>query len=194
MKLCFKRIKVSLSCRIKAKIKNIDGCNIFCYGSYFDGHIGKYSIIGPDSRIIGNIGRYCSIGPSVKTVSGNHPISFYSIHPIVYKKFKCHLDKSFSENLGPVNIGNDVWIGENVLLKGGINIGDGVVIGMGSVVTKDVPPYSVVAGCPAKVIKTRFESDTIKRFLNSNWYKKDIEDLQLNDFLNDCKIGDVKIK
>jgi len=178
-----KKIRTSLSSRIKAKIANIDGSNIFCSKCYFDGKIGKYSTIGPNSILKANIGRYCSIGPNVKTISGNHPISFYSIHPAVYKQFPQYIDKDFNEDLGSVNIGNDVWIGDSVLIKGGICIGDGAIIGMGSVVVKDVPPFSIVCGNPAKVLRYRFDDEKISVLLKSKWWNKDAKVLKIEDFL-----------
>ncbi len=178
-----KKIRVSLSSRVKAKVDNIGGSNTFCSKCYLDGKIGKYSTIGPNSILKANIGRYCSIGPNVKTVSGNHPISFYSIHPAVYKRFYKYIKKGFNEDLGAVNIGNDVWIWESVLIKGGINIGDGAVIGMGSVVVKDVPPFAIVCGNPAKVLRYRFDDEKASKFLKTRWWNKDVEILKMEDFL-----------
>ncbi|MCL4136297.1 UNVERIFIED_CONTAM: hypothetical protein GTU68_032911 [Idotea baltica] len=78
-----------------------------------------------------------------------------------------------------VNIGNDVWIGERALISQGVNIGDGAVVGMGSIVTKDVPAYAVVAGTPAKVIRYRFDEDVILRLQTSKWWE--LPDSQIKD-------------
>lgn len=80
--------------------------------------------------------------------------------------------KSHNEfwDYAPVRIGNDVWIGDNVIIKNGVKIGDGAVVGLGAVVTKDVPPYAVVAGVPAKVIKYRFSDEIISELLELEWW------------------------
>lgn len=80
--------------------------------------------------------------------------------------------KSHNEfwNYAPVRIGNDVWIGDNVIIKNGVKIGDGAVVGLGAVVTKDVPPYAVVAGVPAKIIKYRFSDEIISELLELEWW------------------------
>ena len=76
--------------------------------------------------------------------------------------------------------GNDVWIGDRVLIKGGVRIGDGAVIGMGAVVTKDVPPYAVVGGVPARIIKMRFSENQISELLSQNIWEKPIEWIEEN--------------
>ena len=77
-----------------------------------------------------------------------------------------------------VMIGNDVWIGDNVLIKGGVTIGDGAVIGMGSIVTKDGGPYTVVAGIPAKIIRYRFDEQTIARLQQSRWWEREMAEIR----------------
>ena len=178
-----KRIRVGLSCRIKAKARDIEGKNKFCPRVYFDGVIGKYSVIGPDSRMTAKIGRYVSIGPNVKTVPASHPLDSYALSAVVYKKIPELVHKGFVETANDTMIGNDVWVGENVLIKGGISIGDGAVIGMGAVVTKDVPPYAIVAGCPARIIRYRFDDQTIEKLTKNKWWEKDLEELNLDSFL-----------
>ena len=91
-----------------------------------------------------------------------------------------------------VIIGNDVWIGEGVTIKGGIKIGDGAIIAMNSCVTKDVPPYAIVGGVPAKIIRYRFTDEQIRLLLDFQWWNKPIDWIQLHadefenisDFIN----------
>ena len=135
-------------------------------------------------------GRFCSIGSEIKIVSSAHPTEvFVSTHPAFYshrynslsyvckEKFSGILmcDDNFS-----VVAGNDVWIGDRVLIKGGVRIGDGAVIGMGAVVTKDVPPYAVVGGVPARIIKMRFSENQISELLSQNIWEKPIEWIEEN--------------
>jgi acetyltransferase-like isoleucine patch superfamily enzyme len=136
-----------------------------------------------------SIGRYCSIAPNVVIGGGQHPLNWLSSHPFVYdgskifKKFEEYNSISQKNSINTkkikvrVSIGNDVWIGEGATIKQGITIGDGAVIGTRSVVTKDIPPYAVVAGVPAKIIKYRFDEDTIKRMLKVNWWNYDLSTL-----------------
>ena len=104
------------------------------------------------------MGKFCSIGPNVRTAPGKHPThTFVTTHPSVYSN-PSNLLKNFSNRNhyhyeSEVVIGNDVWIGQDVLLKPGIHIGDGAIIAQRAVVTKDVPPYAIVAGVPATVRK-----------------------------------------
>lgn len=176
LKLSNKNVRLTLSAKVKAPKKNIAGYNIFCSRVFFDGKIGYGSVIGPDSRIVADIGNYVSIGPNVKTVSGNHPIDYFSTNVLVYSN-RDDLT-NFNNDLGKVTIGNDVWIGENVILKGGIKIGDGAIIGMGSVVVKDVEPYTIVAGNPAKEIKKRFTDEEISKIKESSWWETEPEQIR----------------
>ena len=121
------------------------------------------------------IGSFVSIGENVRIGHGEHPLNFLSTSPYFYfDKLRWKSDETPSHNefwnYKPVNIGNDVWIGDNVLIKNGITIGDGAIIGMGAVVTKDVPPYAIVAGVPAKIIKYRFDSNIINQLLTLKWW------------------------
>ena len=83
-----------------------------------------------------------------------------------------------TDNLPRTIIGNDVWIGTNVLIKSGVTVGTGAVVGAGAVVTKDVPPYAVVCGVPAKVIKYRFPEEVCAKLLASEWWNMSDEDLK----------------
>lgn len=140
--------------------------------------IKNFTYIGQFSRFSNtNVGLYCSIGEEVLSGLASHPTHFASTYPGFYNKsasgavfFGSSID--YLDNLS-VCIGDDVWIGTRSIILGGINIGTGAVIAAGSVVTKDVPPYAIVAGIPARIIKYRFDDEMIKNLLASEWWKKD---------------------
>ena len=109
------------------------------------------------------IGRYCSIGKNLQYIFTHHDYSMISTHPLFTNVY----------SRGHITIGNDVWICMNVTLLDNITIGDGAVIAAGSIVTKDVPPYAIVGGNPAKIIKYRFAPELIARFLKTKWWNYD---------------------
>lgn len=125
-------------------------------------------------------GRYCSIALGTRVMGPAHPTNWVSTHFWPWREHMSELAQRafdrevpirwFEANLGPVRIGNDVWIGQDVLLKPGITIGDGAIVAAGSVVTKDVPPYAIVGGVPAKVIRQRFDDATVARLRASRWW------------------------
>lgn len=135
--------------------------------------IGKYSYIGEYSKIDCNvnIGNYCSIADNVFIGATKHPKNWLSTSPFQYHLWLDNIDKGkcFEYSLN-TNIGNDVWIGTHAVIMTGIHIGDGSIIGAGAVVCKNVPPYAIVAGVPAKIIGYRFEKEIIKELLNIQWW------------------------
>lgn len=163
-----------------------EGSNVIGLNSIFSGKIGYGSYIGENSVITGNIGKYSSIAGEVVIINGVHPTNnFVSTHPVFYSTIKqngkSYVDSNLFEEFSyadkinkiPVVIGNDVWIGYRVTIIAGVTIGDGSIVLAGSIVTKDVLPYSIVGGIPAKHIKYRF-SDSIVDFLKAfEWWKKD---------------------
>ncbi|TIP49654.1 MAG: CatB-related O-acetyltransferase [Mesorhizobium sp.] len=109
------------------------------------------------------IGAYCSIAAGVLFIAaGEHPMSLVSTYPFA------GADRDLTK--GPITVGNDVWIGSRAIVLSGVTIGHGAVVGAGSVVTKDVPPYGIVAGNPAKLIRYRFEPETIAALLGIRWW------------------------
>lgn len=130
------------------------------YGSY----IAAYSSVGK-----ADIGRFCSIGCHVQIGLALHHIDTVSTHPL--------LEGPMLQNKR-TRIGNDVWIGAGATLLGkggGLTIGDGAIVGAGSVVTKDVPPYAIVGGNPARIIRYRFDEAIIRRLLALKWWDWPVE-------------------
>lgn len=134
----------------------------------------KHSFCGYNCDIIySEIGSFCSISNNVKIGGGMHPMDWVSTSPVFYKgrdSVKAKFSEFEREPNKIVRIGNDVWIGEGVLIKQGVTIGNGAVIGMGSVVTKDIEPYAIFAGNPAKKIRNRFDEEIINELNQLNWW------------------------
>jgi acetyltransferase-like isoleucine patch superfamily enzyme len=130
------------------------------------------------------IGRYSSIyEETVRIFTVNHPLDRISTHAIFYNPRLGYAKKEADIKRRGMIIGNDVFIGHNVTVLRGVNkIGDGVLIGAGSVVTRDVPDFAIVAGNPAKIIRYRFSEDTQLKIKASKWWDKDIRDLDLDKF------------
>ena len=154
--------------------------------------IGAFTFINVGSRVTSNthIGRYCSIGRYCEIGAYDHPINWLTSSPFAYN-VKGH----FPDYEGVVNnfradrptattIGHDVWIGSNVIIKRGVNIGHGAIIAGGAVVTKDVPAYTIVGGLPAKFIRNRFSESISKRLLDSRWWDLKPEQLDKINFNN----------
>ena len=141
----------------------------------------RYSYLYGSAAVHTDFGAFCSIASGTTIGGGGHPTDWVSSSPVFYKG-KNVLKKNFSGRefveFKKTTIGNDVWIGSKCLIKGGVTIGDGVIIGMGSVVTKDIPPYEIWAGNPAKCIRKRFDDETIEKLLEIKWWEWDEEKLQ----------------
>ena len=146
--------------------------------------LGDYSYISKNanvSRCV--IGKFCSIGPNFCCGLGVHPTKGVSSAPMFYSTAKqngmtlCKEDKI--EESRQTVIGNDVFIGANVTVLDGVKIADGAVIGAGAVVVSDIPPYAIAVGVPAKVVKYRFDEQTIKALLEKQWWNGTEEELKL---------------
>jgi acetyltransferase-like isoleucine patch superfamily enzyme len=171
----------------------IHGCRfgryntIYKYSRLRNTDIGDYSYVARNCQIYNtSIGKFTCIGPNVITGMGAHPSAeFVSSHPLFYSTLGQSsglviVEKNLFDEFPLTTIGNDVWIGNNAIIKYGITIGDGAIIGSGAVVTKDVEPYSIVGGVPAKVIKYRFSKEQIEFLLRFRWWDKDLEWLKAN--------------
>lgn len=127
------------------------------------------------------VGKYCSIAQNVIADCGwHHRSDFITTYPlnVFFEKLK-HIT-GHPKSKGDIKIGNDVWIGEGTIIMGGITIGDGAVVAAGSIITKDVIPYQIVGGCPAKHIKMRFAADQIASLLKIQWWDWDEEKITEN--------------
>ncbi len=123
------------------------------------------------------IGRYCSMARGARIVNHNHPVGFKSTSGLFFNPHFGLCDHSLVE-FHPLHVGNDVWIGTNaVILPEVSTIGDGAIIGAGAVVSRDVPPYAVALGNPARIVKYRFSEDVIAALLEERWWEQDVEEL-----------------
>lgn len=187
-------LKITKKCIFERKVRlsylsHLEGKNRLGNSSKFiQSTLGYASYIGEQCYFYNTqIGKYTCIGPRVKTVVGQHPTSrFASIYSAFYSTKKIcgfsYVDMNKFQEFHycdgtekSVIIGNDVWIGSDVLIMEGVQIGDGAVIGAGSLVLHNVPPYSIMAGVPAKQIRSRFEPEIIKDLLKNKWWEKSEE-------------------
>ena len=168
----------------KLHLRSIKGCTLHrtakvCAGSQLvNSEMGKYSDIGYDCSIAyTKIGSFVSMGSNCTIGGARHMMTWVSTSP-VFCANKDHLQKKFSRHpfnaFAETTIGSDVWISDCVMIKGGVTVGHGAVIGMGSIVTRNVPPYEIWAGNPAKMIRKRFDDETIAALLRIKWW--DLED------------------
>ena len=153
--------------------------------------VGRYSYLYGSGLIETDLGAFCSVAAGCSIGGGRHPVDWVSSSPVFYNKGNV-LHKNFSNTpfteYIKTTIGNDVWIGSKCMIKGGVTIGDGAIIGMGSVVTRDVPPYEIWGGNPAKCIRKRFDEETIEKLLALKWWQWDEQTLaKYGDCFHDPK-------
>ena len=148
--------------------------------------LGDFSYVAANSKLANVfVGKFSCIGPEVFAGMGKHPSrGFISTHPFFYSPhYQAQITlatNSIFEEFEPIKIGNDVWVGARAIILDGVSIGDGAIVGAGAVVTKNVPPYAVVGGVPAKVIRYRFEQADIDLLEQLKWWDRDIDWLRKN--------------
>ena len=174
---------IALFCILQEAV--VDKTAAICSGvRFYRGKIGKYSYIGNNSFVSDtDIGSFTSISTDCYIGGTSHPTDWVSTSP-VFHKWENIMKKNFArhefEIFKRTSIGNDVWIGNRVMIKAGVKIADGAVVGMGSIVTKDIGPYEIWAGNPAKLIRKRFDDGTITILEDMKWWEWNDEKIELS--------------
>lgn len=177
-----KKIYIKKSTLI-GKIDIKENCKLFYCDISGKVNIGRYSsVYGPGTAIHSKIheitiGSFCSIAKNVQIFEYNHFINKPSTYYVNQNLLGTSVINDVTSS-GPIDIGNDVWIGTNSIILSGVKIGDGAIIAAGSVVTKDVPDFAIVAGNPSRIIKYRFEKTTILEIKKSPWWEKETSELK----------------
>jgi virginiamycin A acetyltransferase len=162
-------------------------------------HNGNFTLDAPDGIEIGN---FCAFAPNVSILGSNHDYNYPAVQYSFYRQFfnKRHPGLQFKTTVGTkgkIIIGHDVWLGKNVVVLGGVHIGNGAIVGANAVVAKDVPPYTIVAGVPAKEIKKRFADDKIAFLEELQWWGWDDERIKRNEEffhlnMNNLSLNDIR--
>ncbi len=172
---------------LNANIKNsILGKNVLIAknADVYNSKIGYLSSIGRYAKITHTeIGKFCAISWDVTINAISHPYNHLSISAFAYVPYVGNFVEERVQSYQKVIIKNDVWVGANSVVMPGVTIGNGAIIGAGAVVTKDVPDYAIVAGVPAKVIKYRFDNETIDNLLKLKWWDLAPEVIKDNIYL-----------
>ena len=169
------------------KSKFQSGVKLHSNAKVINSSIGRYTYIGDRSEVSScDIGGFCSIGKEVIIGTGSHPKNWKSTSPLFYSNSSQLVVNIVSQNLWhsesntTVQIGHDVWIGSRSIILSGVTVGHGAIIAAGAVITKDVPPYSIVGGVPGRVIGSRFSSEKINELLNEKWWELPLETIIKN--------------
>lgn len=148
-----------------------------------DTRLGSFSYVARRARLIATTtGAFCSIGPNVICGCGEHPAGWMSTSPVFYSEGR-QCGRTFAaetsfEEVAPVTIGSDCWIGANAFIRNGVSIGHGAIVAANAAVVKDVAPYEIVGGVPAKRIRFRFEPEIITGLLETRWWEFPVEVLE----------------
>lgn len=136
--------------------------------------LGRFTYVVGAKVKNANVGAFCSIGPeAIVGGMGRHPTHWLTTHPAFYSRLdptEASFAKLDFDELPTTEVGNDVWIGCHAVILDGVKIGDGAIIATGAVVAKDVPPYAIVGGVPAKPIRYRFSDDVVEALLGLKWW------------------------
>ncbi|MGE5458724.1 MAG: CatB-related O-acetyltransferase [Methanococcaceae archaeon] len=162
-----------INCKIGNYVSFCEGTNVYNSEVEDYSYINNYSLINHSK-----IGKFCSIGEEVRCGLGKHPTEKYvSTSFSFYSNTKPNAftfsDKNYFAEYSAIEIGNDVWIGTRAMVLDGVKIGDGAIVAAGAVVTRNVAPFSIVGGVPAKLIKYRFDENTIKSLMEIKWWDMD---------------------
>lgn len=166
---------------------------VYSGSTFYNSKIGRHSYVGYDSEVIScDIGAFCSIASGLVVGGAKHPLGWVSTSPAFYNTEsgnRSHLGNLSIDRTARTTIGNDVWIGSRATIMQGVTIGNGAVIGAGAIVTKDVDPYAIVAGCPAKIIRYRFDKEVIVQLQKTEWWLKSDDELRnLVKYMNEPKL------
>lgn len=192
---------VSILSLIDKKTKIHPRAKINRFAKLNNSTIEKYSYIGPRTKVINtDVGKFCSISWDCEIGLTSHNIKSISTSPI-FSEEKNGTGTSwikFNKNTTDkrVKIGNDVWIGARVIIMNGTAVGHGAVIAAGAIVTKDVPPYAIIAGVPAKIISYRFSQEIIQKLLLKEWWELPDEEIIRNIeifSMNEIKIENINM-
>lgn len=156
-------------------------------------YIGKGTKLNGTNHLVGSIhskikiGKYCAIANGLKIITLNHDYNYPAVQGNFYKCFfnskhpgELNDTPNIERTKGDVNIGNDVWIGEDVFISSGVTIGDGCCIGAKSIITKNLPPYTICVGGPCKPIKKRYNDEITQFLLQLKWWDWDDEKIKKN--------------
>ena len=190
IKFLFSKVVQKIQIATVKNTKMDDTARIAEKAVVYESTLEKYSYVGSGTSITNTkIGSFVSISSDCEIGMGGHPVNYVSTSPVFYKGNN-FLKKKFSkldfDEYYDTEIGHDVWIGAKCCIKSGVKIGNGAIVAAGAVVTHDVPAYAIVGGVPAKVIRYRFDEETIEKLQKIKWWELEEDVLtQVAPFMND---------